>query len=182
VTHDQEEALSMSDTIAIMRDGRIEQFGSPGALYDAPVNRYVADFIGESNFFAGEVTAVGEQGATVRTASGLVLAAPPSREGRPLAVGGRGVVAVRPEAIRLWPGSVTDAAVAAGLGGPAFHLGGTVRNRIYLGDQTEFSIATGASGDILVRTAKDGAAGDLSPGAAVTLGWRQSSGLSLVDE
>src|SRR5205085_3950389 len=55
VTHDQEEALSMSDTIAIMRDGRIEQFGSPGALYDAPVNRYVADFIGESNFFAGEV-------------------------------------------------------------------------------------------------------------------------------
>jgi spermidine/putrescine transport system ATP-binding protein len=182
VTHDQEEALSMSDTIAIMRDGRIEQFGSPGGLYDAPVNRYVADFIGESNFFAGEVTALGAQGATLRTASGLVLAAPPSREGRPLAVGGRGVIALRPEAIRLWPGALTDAAVAAGLGGPSFHLGGTVRNRIYLGDQTEFSIATGASGDILVRTAKDSVAGELSPGDSVTLGWRESSGLSLVDE
>ena len=92
------------------------------------------------------------------------------------------MVAVRPEAIRLWPGNLTVAAVAAGLGGPSFHLGGTVRNRIYLGDQTEFSIATGASGDILVRIAKDGASGDLSPGAAVTLGWRESSGLSLVDE
>jgi len=120
--------------------------------------------------------------AKVRTASGLILAAPPSREGRPLAVGGRGVVAVRPEAIRLWPGALSDAAVAAGLGGPSFHLGGTVRNRIYLGDQTEFSIATGASGDILVRTAKDGVAGELSPGDSVTLGWRESSGLSLVDE
>src|SRR5262245_11004632 len=47
VTHDQEEALSMSDTIAIMRDGRIVQFGTPAALYDAPVSRYVADFVGE---------------------------------------------------------------------------------------------------------------------------------------
>ena len=115
VTHDQEEALSMSDSIAIMRDGRIEQFGSPAALYDAPVNRYVADFIGESNFFAGEVAAIAERRATLRTASGLVLSAPASREGRPLAVGGRGVVAVRPEAIRLWPGAVPDTAVAAGL-------------------------------------------------------------------
>src|SRR5260221_2689254 len=111
VTHDQEEALSMSDTIAIMRDGRIEQFGSPASLYDAPVNRYVADFIGESNFFAGEVTAMAAERATVRTAAGFVVSAPPSREGRPLALGGRGVVAVRPEAIRLWPGAVPDAAV-----------------------------------------------------------------------
>jgi hypothetical protein len=125
---------------------------------------------------------VAGQRATLRTAAGLVLAAPPSREGRPLAVGGRGVVAVRPEAIRLWPGALPDTAVAAGLGGPSFHLAGTVRNRIYLGDQTEFSIATGATGDILVRIAKDGAAGDLAPGASVTLGWREASGLSLVDE
>jgi spermidine/putrescine transport system ATP-binding protein len=75
--------------------------------------------------------------------------------------------------------------VSAGLGGPSFCLAGTVRNRIYLGDQTEFSIATGAVGDILVRTAKDdagGAVGALAPGAAVTLGWREASGLSLVDE
>jgi spermidine/putrescine transport system ATP-binding protein len=187
VTHDQEEALSMSDSIAIMRDGRIEQFGSPAALYDAPVNRYVADFIGESNFFAGEVAAIADRRATLRTASGLVLSAPASRQGRPLAVGGCGVIAVRPEAIRLWPGAVPESTVVAGLGAPGFCLAGTVRNRIYLGDQTEFSIATGAGGEILVRTAKDDGAGDsgageLAPGAPVTLGWREASGLSLVDD
>ena len=53
VTHDQEEALSMSDRVCVMRDGRIVQTGSPRELYDRPVNRYVADFVGKTNFFAG---------------------------------------------------------------------------------------------------------------------------------
>jgi spermidine/putrescine transport system ATP-binding protein len=53
VTHDQEEALSMSDRVCVMREGRIVQSGSPRELYDRPVNRYVADFVGKSNFFAG---------------------------------------------------------------------------------------------------------------------------------
>jgi spermidine/putrescine transport system ATP-binding protein len=53
VTHDQEEALSMSDRVCVMREGRIVQTGSPRELYDRPVNRYVADFVGKSNFFAG---------------------------------------------------------------------------------------------------------------------------------
>ena len=55
VTHDQEEALSMSDRVAIMREGRIVQIGSPQELYDEPANRYVADFVGKSNFFNGTV-------------------------------------------------------------------------------------------------------------------------------
>jgi spermidine/putrescine transport system ATP-binding protein len=55
VTHDQEEALSMSDIVCIMRDGRVVQSGSPRSLYDEPVNRYVADFVGRSNFFPGRV-------------------------------------------------------------------------------------------------------------------------------
>ena len=53
VTHDQEEALSMSDEVCIMREGKIVQAGSPRELYDEPVDRYVADFVGRSNFFAG---------------------------------------------------------------------------------------------------------------------------------
>jgi spermidine/putrescine transport system ATP-binding protein len=53
VTHDQEEALSMSDRVCVMREGRIVQAGSPRDLYDRPVNRYVADFVGKTNFFAG---------------------------------------------------------------------------------------------------------------------------------
>ena len=52
VTHDQEEALSMSDRVCVMREGRIVQIGSPRDLYDRPVNRYVADFVGKANFFA----------------------------------------------------------------------------------------------------------------------------------
>ena len=82
VTHDQEEALSMSDTIGIMRDGRVEQFASPRELYAAPANRYVADFVGESNFFAGEVVAADARGATIRTSAGIVLAAPLERQRR----------------------------------------------------------------------------------------------------
>jgi ABC-type Fe3+/spermidine/putrescine transport system ATPase subunit len=57
VTHDQEEALSMSDRVCVMREGRIVQSGSPRDLYDRPVNRYVADFVGKSNFFAGPTKA-----------------------------------------------------------------------------------------------------------------------------
>jgi spermidine/putrescine transport system ATP-binding protein len=53
VTHDQEEALSMSDRVCLMRDGRVEQIGSPRELYDAPANRFVAAFVGKSNFFPG---------------------------------------------------------------------------------------------------------------------------------
>jgi len=65
VTHDQEEALSMSDTISIMREGRIVQTGSPRELYDAPVNRYVADFIGQSDFFAGSLVEAGPGSARI---------------------------------------------------------------------------------------------------------------------
>ena len=81
VTHDQEEALSMSDTIGIMRDGRIEQLAAPRELYDAPANRYVADFVGESNFFAGDVVEADERGAAIRTPAGIVLQAPLSARG-----------------------------------------------------------------------------------------------------
>ena len=54
VTHDQEEALTMSDVIVVMRDGRIQQMGDPSELYERPRNRFVADFIGSSNFIAGD--------------------------------------------------------------------------------------------------------------------------------
>jgi spermidine/putrescine transport system ATP-binding protein len=87
VTHDQEEALSMSDTIGIMKDGKVVQFGTPEELYDAPVNRYVADFVGESNFFSGAVSACDDSGATITTASGLSLQAPFSRLGGKLQPG-----------------------------------------------------------------------------------------------
>jgi spermidine/putrescine transport system ATP-binding protein len=172
VTHDQEEALSMSDTIGIMREGRIEQFGSPRELYDAPANRYVADFVGESNFFSGEVVEAGDHEAAIRTSAGIVLAAPLSARGASLAGQARGVIAVRPEAIALEADESLD-----------YRFSGRVQNRIYLGDQTEFSIATSELGDILVRAPNTSRAvsGGLAPGDETTLGWRRTNALALID-
>jgi spermidine/putrescine transport system ATP-binding protein len=172
VTHDQEEALSISDTIGIMRDGRIEQFASPRELYDAPANRYVADFVGESNFFSGEVVEASDSGAAIRTSAGIVLAAPLSARGASLAGQPRGVIAVRPEAIALGSEEALD-----------YRFTGRVQNRIYLGDQTAFSIATSELGDILVRAPNTSraVAGGLAPGDETVLGWRRSSGLALID-
>src|SRR6185369_4613484 len=102
VTHDQEEALSMSDTIGIMKDGKIVQMGTPEELYDAPVNRYVADFVGESNFWPGQVAMSDQSGAAIKIGSGITLRAVHSRLGNPLQVGDSGVIAVRPEVIGLY--------------------------------------------------------------------------------
>ena len=173
VTHDQEEALSMSDTIAIMRDGRIVQFGTPQQLYDAPVNRYVADFVGESNFLAGKVAAVQSDGATLELPGGLVLKAGWSAAGSHLSVGEDGVIAVRPEVIGLWP-------VGRAPAGLDLHRPGQVRNRIYLGDHTEFSVHVAELGELMVRLPKsDPLAMRLQPGDAAEVGWRADQALAL---
>jgi spermidine/putrescine transport system ATP-binding protein len=177
VTHDQEEALSMSDTISIMREGRIVQTGSPRELYDAPVNRYVADFIGQSNFFAGRLVEAGAQGARIRTDSGLELSAPYPATSQGLNGAQRAVIAVRPEVIGIWP----EAASAGGRSDVA--VPGRILNRIYLGDQTEFSVASEALGEVLVRAPKtsEAVASGLAPGDSVVIGWRQQAGLALAD-
>ena len=74
VTHDQKEALSLADRMAVLRDGRIEQIGGPREVYRQPANRFVADFIGESNWLPGEVIANGAGQITVRSALGDVVA------------------------------------------------------------------------------------------------------------
>jgi iron(III) transport system ATP-binding protein len=70
VTHDQKEALSMADRMAVLRDGVIEQMGDPRAIYRAPANRFVADFIGETNWFPAEVTSAGPEGLVLKTGVG----------------------------------------------------------------------------------------------------------------
>ena len=112
VTHDQEEALAMSDRIAVMRDGRILQTGTPREIYDAPSSRFVADFIGETNFLTGEAA----QGA-LRLPSGETLPAPADRSGEI-------TLAVRPEQVRLGPA------------GEAGTLAATVTDAVYMGTDT----------------------------------------------
>src|SRR5207237_9736613 len=92
VTHDQEEALSLSDRVAVMRDGRVQQVAAPKALYERPLNRFVADFVGTNNFIPGVVTERAGAHVLVETALGPVCARPAVD----LAPGAVCVLAVRP--------------------------------------------------------------------------------------
>lgn len=135
VTHDQEEALSMSDRVCIMRDGRIEQIGSPKELYDRPRNRYVAGFVGSANFFDGTVASLSDGTALVTLGNGQEV------EGQvmdDLSPGQPVTVSVRPEQIHL------SSAPTAG------SLTVEVHNRIFLGEHTEYLVRHESLGDILV--------------------------------
>ncbi len=98
VTHDQEEALTMSDRIAVMHHGRVLQVGTPTEIYERPNCRFVADFIGDTNFIDGHVAALNGEHATLTTADGLTVH---GRKGGALSTSGVATVSVRPEKARL---------------------------------------------------------------------------------
>ena len=100
VTHDQSEALALSDRIVVMSDGRIEQIGSPREIYERPANAFVADFIGNSNLIDAIVVGVDAQAGLVRTDLGLELHTPCGTQN----VGSRVVAMIRPEHVRLVSG------------------------------------------------------------------------------
>ncbi|WP_420393744.1 ABC transporter ATP-binding protein [Acuticoccus sp.] len=133
VTHDQVEALALSDRIAVMQSGQILQLAPPREVYEAPASPFVADFIGTSNFFEGEAMSLEDGVATVRLPDGQTLAA---RTGETPRAGQPVTVAVRPEKIDLLP--------AAELDRPAEPerslLRATVRERSYLGARYEFLV------------------------------------------
>lgn len=104
VTHDQEEALTMSDRIAVMSDGLVQQVGEPRAIYEHPNNRFVADFIGETNFVNGLVADLGVF-TTVKIGDVPVLG---TADGRQLDVGQPVTLALRPEKINLYPKGEVD--------------------------------------------------------------------------
>ncbi|HXI20262.1 MAG TPA: ABC transporter ATP-binding protein, partial [Gemmatimonadales bacterium] len=135
VTHDQEEALTMSDRIAVMDNARIAQLGTPAEIYENPRTGFVARFIGESNFFTGRVA--GREGATWTVAGPLGAFRVPDAPG--LGAGAEVTIAVRPEWMDLCP---PDAVPACENGVP-----GTVRDVIYLGETMHVivALADGAS-------------------------------------
>lgn len=98
VTHDQKEALSIADRLAVMRDGQIEQVGTPSQVYREPASRFVAGFVGEGNFFHGRVTRVSSGAVAFETACGTVVAA---KGPAGLAVGDEAELCIRPEAVRF---------------------------------------------------------------------------------
>jgi spermidine/putrescine transport system ATP-binding protein len=173
VTHDQEEALSMSDSISVMHNGSIVQTASPEQLYETPASRYVADFIGESNLFDGTVQRLQGNTAVVRTAQGLELVSPVTPNGAALSIQGQGCIAVRPELISICALSARPVRDVV--------LAGQVEDRIYLGNSTEYRVRTDAFGVVCVRVARlQGLQPDgFEHGAAVSIGWDHANGLAL---
>ena len=175
VTHDQEEALSMSDLVCVMREGRIVQAGAPASLYDEPVNRYVADFVGKSNFLEGTVEDVSGTEARIRLADGSTATGRvPARASKPR-TSAPGALAVRPELIVL---AREDGHLRAD---SAIRGKARIKNRIFLGEHTEYLIEASSLGELLVLTPKrlENETGVLSPGDIVQFGWPASAGLVL---
>ena len=129
VTHDQDEALTMSDRIAVMNEGRILQIGQPLEIYETPNNRFVADFIGETNFLEAVVESRAEGEMLCALPGGARLAVPGEAE-----AGTRLALAVRPEKIEL----------AASGNGKAGSLTGRVADAIYQGTSTAYHVELGA--------------------------------------
>ena len=123
VTHDQEEALTMSDRIAVMSDGAIRQIGSPHDIYNHPADRFVADFIGDTNFLSAEVAGADGDMLTLRLSSGRSITTPAVS-----GAAGKVTVAVRPEHARLSP-------QGEGL------MSGTVHEVVFFGTDTHFHVA-----------------------------------------
>ena len=150
VTHDQAEALALSDQIAVMHGGRLQQFGSPFEVYTKPANRIVADFMGLVNFVPGRIVATAEGRAEIEGEGGLRLDAPLPPG---LATGDAVDIAVRPENISLAP--------AGGADGSAI-----VRERVFLGNICEYGVALPGGGQLRVQTHP---LQQLSEGEAVTV-------------
>jgi spermidine/putrescine transport system ATP-binding protein len=156
-----------------MRDGSIVQTGGPTELYDEPVNRYVADFVGKSNFFEGSVVDADAQGARIETESGRALAGRNPKKGTRLSAHDDAVIAVRPEVVLIaGNGGAMDTDVSA----PA-----RIKNRIFLGEQTEYLVEAEGLGEVLVRASKhaETLTGGFEPGNQVIIGWRNASALVL---
>jgi spermidine/putrescine transport system ATP-binding protein len=133
VTHDQEEALSMATRIAVMSGGRVRQIGSPREIYLGPVDRFVADFIGESNFLDGRL-AEDAAGPRFRLTDGTLVPAPPTA---PRSPNGRVALMVRPESVgvgRRAPTAPTAAAV----------IDGRATNVAFMGNHTRITVETDA--------------------------------------
>jgi ABC-type Fe3+/spermidine/putrescine transport system ATPase subunit len=130
VTHDQEEALSMADEIAVMAEGRLEQLGQPHELYDRPRTPFVADFMGMNNFLPCEVRAVGEASVVAELETGHCFDIPAARvSGGLMEVGERAALVIRPEVMQVQWEPGRDSLVEAALIGSQF-LGALRRNWI----------------------------------------------------
>ena len=160
VTHDQAEALTMSDRIAVFRNGAIEQLADPRTLYDAPANAFVAQFIGENNRLAGTVLSTEDGVADIRLAAGPVVAA---RDAGCGPAGSACVVTIRPERIAV---AVADADAMG-----EWAIAARLTEAIFLGDHVRLRFAVGDA-ELTVKRPAAAGLGALRPGGLAALAWQ----------
>jgi putative spermidine/putrescine transport system ATP-binding protein len=160
VTHDQSEALTMSNRIAVFNDGIVQQLSTPADLYERPENSFVAQFIGENNKLKGTVAEIGaDDVATVKLETGEYVKA--------LAVnakekGGRTLLSIRPERIEINPAQHNADVI----------LNGRIAELIYLGDHIRARLEVAGHDDFIVKVPNKGGADQVTEGREVTVGWK----------
>jgi spermidine/putrescine ABC transporter ATP-binding subunit len=172
VTHDQEEALTLSDRIAVMHEGRIHQVGTPHEIYETPRTRFVAEFIGVCNFLEGKVVGR-EAGAVILRTDGGALVRVVTEGRSTLAEGAKAVAAVRPEKLTVRaPGSAAGQALSARL-----------EAVVYVGTAVHYHLRTVTGERLVVYRQNDVAAPlGLAPGAEVVVSWEAEAARLLPEE
>jgi len=161
VTHDQEEALALSDRLAVMNQGRLEQTGTPEEIYRRPKSRFVAGFVGGSNLIEGRVSATGPGQVALTTPGGRRLTGPCGEPGP--AVGSVVTLMVRPEAVRLGSGEGQK-------------LSGTIISYSYLGSYHQVIVDVEPGLRVVAQATGEGAP---ATGQAVEIWWPTAEGLVL---
>jgi len=157
VTHDQSEALTMSDRVAVFEDGRIQQLSKPDELYENPRNSFVAQFIGENNKLAGKVVSIDGTRCEVLVDDGTRLV---SEAVNVSAAGERTTLSLRPERIEFDPVDAMDNVVE-----------GSIREIIYLGDHLRIVMSVAGNEEFVVKVRNRGEKRPLAPGQTHRVGW-----------
>ncbi|MFK5978276.1 MAG: ABC transporter ATP-binding protein [Rhizobiaceae bacterium] len=158
VTHDQTEALTMSDRVAVFEDGVIQQLSSPEDLYENPKNAFVAQFIGENNRLLGVVEKINGNDCTIKLDDGTIIRADRVNVS---SVGERSSLSLRPERIEIDPPKSMEN-----------HLTGTIQELIYLGDHIRVRMNVAGNDEFIVKVRNRADRRDLSEGQKVNIGWK----------
>ncbi|MFJ4965670.1 ABC transporter ATP-binding protein [Streptomyces sp. NPDC088729] len=172
VTHDQEEAMTMADTVAVMNGGRVEQLGAPADLYENPRTTFVANFLGTSNLIEGEVVPSGSD--LVVSAGGGTLTLPRERCSAPAADGGRILLGIRPEKI-----SLAHADDAHTIADGRNRVTGRVVDSSFIGVSTQYVVESPAGKALQVYEQNIERDTRLVPGAEVVLHWNPAHSFGL---
>ncbi|WBU55882.1 ABC transporter ATP-binding protein [Paracoccus sediminicola] len=167
VTHDQSEALTMSDRIAVFNDGRIQQLAEPAALYERPENSFVAGFIGENNALGGTISSLDGDRATVTLWNGEIIDATAVniRE-----VGQPTTVSIRPERVEFKPGMMADG---------AHRIDAEVAEVVYMGDILRARLKVAGQDDFVMKFRNTHGQTRLNPGEHIRIGWHPQDARAL---